>query len=242
MLSRFWKRRPAVTENANPTSVGMINVPADVGPNAWTECFEIMSNHADVFGINEAINRPQKELYSQLAHDANYGAAGLWSSPNPIFYDRAIFNRLDQRTVTLHGRGPRYSEYPGFNDARFANVVLLQNRKTKVQATYINVHLAAYNPYKVPGDWVADKHRESLEIIEMLVDKSLNDGDVSLFGDFNIGDPIKFPKFKGVKTDWVKKVGIDKIVRFSNSPKYQLKTFKAPTDHRRGYVAKPIKE
>lgn len=230
------------TKKFNPR-VGVINVPLKVGEDKWVVCFFKMAGASDVFGINEALNKKAKSTYAKLAKSIGYGSSGLWTSPNPIFWNRKFYRKIRQNTVQLHGRGPNYSKFPGFNDARYANTVILESKLDKSRTMYINVHLAANNANKVPTSWVNAQQKESIRKIKAIVNESLQAGmDVWLEGDFNIKDTLEFKTRYG-NVEQIRPKGLDKIYHFTPNRlpvvDHKVRGVVAPTDHKRGWVASP---
>lgn len=229
--------------------VGMINVPAGAGKDSWLRCWDIMADATTRFGMNESLYRRQKVAYAAKAKREGWAYAGLWDSPNPIFWDKTKYRKVFHETVKLHGRGPNYRKYKGFNSPRYANVTVLEDIEIGgVQLeTHINVHLAAFNNNKVPNDLVRDWHNDSLLILQRLIQAAINKGhDVWVYGDFNIPGPVKF-KINGARYELVKAQGIDKIFHFVPAKEggakvqYEAHELKAPTDHKHGLVARPIR-
>lgn len=228
------------------SNIGMINVPSKVGRDAWQKCWMIMMQACVVFGMNETLYPNMKAVYAAIAKKNGWAYAGLWDSPNPIFWDKSKFRKHWHKTVKLH-RARRGLRYPGFRSARFANCTVLTSLSTKLKTLHINVHLAAFNNDKVPNEWVQRMHERSLAKIEELVQAGLDQGiDVYLYGDFNIHELLKFKGVKG-RYEIIKGRGVDKMYHFrplkegqKSGAKFEHDTLEldAPTDHKHGIVAK----
>lgn len=226
-------------------SVGMINVPAGAGADDTRKCWHIMEAKCDRFGVNEVLYAWQKALYLVIARKNGYGVAGIRHSPNPVFFDKSLYRKTFQRTVKLHDRGPNFKKDPGFNEARYANVVVLVEKGNQLTETHINIHLAAFNRNKVPDAWVFAKHRESLALIRELVEAGLKKGDVWLYGDFNIHELLTFDNIDGGRVEGIKPRGVDKVYHFAKGEqgvkvKHKAIELPAPTDHKHGIYARRV--
>lgn len=224
--------------------VGMINVPAGVGRRAWNKCFTIMAGACIIFGVNEALYRRMKVVYATAAKLNSFGYAGLWNSPNPIFWDKKEFRKVAAKTIKLHEG--RKSKYKGFNSARFMNVVIVKRRRNNRKLAILCVHLAAFNNNKVPNEQVRLWHAQSLAMIEKALQSAIDQNlEVWLIGDFNFGEYYEFA-VRGAKLDFVKGNGIDKMYHFypehlPDVDHYEFEPIVAPTDHKHGWVARAQK-
>lgn len=218
--------------------VAVVNVPIKVGPAAWRESFD----RADVlsrdgaFGVNETLSPKQRELYRELAKKRNLGWFGLRTG-NAVFWDKARWKRIRGEVVTLHARGESAlaRRYPGYNAARTATVVVLEDRETGDQVTIICTHWAPQGK-KVPAAWGAWARREAKRQIRAVMAGHQASGRVVfLIGDLNVKAVVRMG-LTGFR--WLRRYGVDKIgvavpagTRFVSG---SAKVFKAPTDHKHG--------
>lgn len=223
--------------------VAVINVPTKVGAAAWERCFRETAERAPIFGINETISREAKRLYFDLSRDMGYGRAGLWTSPNPIFYDKDQYEYVESRIHELHPRGssPLARRFPGFNDARSVTDLVLRDKNTNKQIAVLCTHWVPEGQ-KVPKAWRAWARNESRRKIRKLIRHHLRHGRiVYLMGDTNIGGLIDMGvrRFKWIRPEGIDKIGVavpkGTVLKDCNYRKYG-----APTDHGAGVVARAI--
>lgn len=214
--------------------VGVINIPTNVGPEAWEECFKETADRADLFGINEAMSPKAKRLYRRLAKNDNLGFYALFTGPNPVFYD-GKFKKIAGTQYRLHGRGPYYARWPGYNAARYATVALYDTTSGP-NVAHIHTHLVPRGP-KVPEWWRKRARRAAIRKITRIVKRHREAGHiVVLTGDFNMTNA---PEIWGIA--WVADRGVDKIG--IGCPKgYRIieesvDIYPAPTDHKHGTAA-----
>lgn len=218
--------------------VGVINVPTSVGAKAWRECFEATAKHADIFGINEAHSPRQKATFRRLAKRRGLRKYGL-SGPNPLLSDPDRWRRVHQGQHRLHGRGPLWRRWPGFNAARSATVAVYEPTSGDApDVMAVNTHLVPRGP-KVPGPWRDRARRRAVAHIARLTEAHATKGRVVvLLGDFNMDDA---PAIPGVRWLVGARHGVDKIGvavpagwRLGATSTYR---FPAPTDHKTGVAA-----
>lgn len=221
--------------------VGIINTPVKVGRESWAICWGVMADTTSLFGQNEILTRKQKQLNANLCHERGWGARGLWASPNPIYWDRDKWERIDggSAVVKLHGPGPLpwRAIWPGYNSARSANVVALEWLADQSHHAVINVHLVSAGR-KVAPRWRTRVRGSSLEQLADLVAKCTDAGYITwVIGDTNIPTAFHLPGLT-----WVRGVGIDKIgVAVPDGvdlAKTDWRAVQAPTDHGHGIVAR----
>lgn len=219
--------------------VGVINVPIKVGPRKWAACWRIMARRTGVFGVNESLSRRQRLVYAALTTSRHWGQYGLWASPNPIFWNRETWRKVpgSGAVIKLHDAGPWAHDFPGYNASRYATVVTLERRRSKIQHTIICTHLVS-DGAKNPRPWRIQVRETSTSQLRNLVDGFTDNGNVVwLFGDMNIKAP--FPM--GRRFHWVRGVGIDKVgvavPRGYHEPRGTFTLPPAPTDHKHGLVA-----
>lgn len=220
--------------------IAVINVPTSVGASAWERCFRETAERAPVFGVNETISREAKVLYTKLAHELNLGRACLYVSPNPVFWDRDEYERMEARVHQLHARGtsPLARRFPGFNEARSVTEVVLRDKDTNKQIVVLCTHWVPEGK-KVPAAWRAWARSESMRQIRKLIRFHMRHGRiVYVIGDTNIGGVIDMGirRFKWIRSDGIDKIGVavPKGITLKNSDYHK---FGAPTDHGAGVVA-----
>lgn len=217
--------------------VGTINVPEKVGPQAWERCFEEIAERAELFGLQESLSDHQRDTYLDLAREHALRQFGLMKGPNPVFSDPKVWRRLYGSVYRLHGRGPRFRAWPGYNEARYATVTVHEHVTAGgPQVTVVDAHLVPRGR-KVPAWWRKRARRRSLRILADIVRRHVARGRlVVVLGDFNMDE---LPDLPGVH--WLHGKGVDKIgVAVPDGwgiAAADVETFPAPTDHRRGVVA-----
>lgn len=221
--------------------VGAINVPAKVGRTAWIRCFNIMANRTAAFVQNETLYRRMKVATAAAATARGWGATGLWTSPNPIFFNRRILRKVDSDVRRLHDRGPGYRALPGFNSERYATLGVFRRRGRAYRSmpliSIIGWHLVPQ--FRVDATWRDRVRSESIDQVREMILEQLELGRiVYLLGDTNIVGPIPFGM--PARTTSIKPVGIDKAYVFTpDDIEVVRKSFtlpKAPTDHKDGIV------
>lgn len=217
--------------------VAMINVPTSAGRANWIRCFNLTAKRAGVFGINETLTKSAKQTYKTWAWLCGFKFYGLNQGPNPIFWKKKNWHFVDGAHVHLHGRGPRYRQWSGFNDDRYMTVVVLQKKNQKGKPfgpkhCFLFTHWAATNPNKVPTDWVEEKRRDSIEHAQYFIDLALERGMIVWFsGDTNFTGDIDFgPRFKWIKGGGIDKVGVG-VPKGIRLVKSSFELYPAPTDH-----------
>lgn len=218
--------------------LAVINIPTKVGPAAWRECFEETADRADIFGINEAFSPRAKRLYRRLAKTLGLWFYLVFRSPNPLFYDSGMWRRVAGSQHRLHGRGPWWPRWPGYNAARYASVAVFDRRDDPEApwVTVINTHLVPRGR-KVTNRWRERARRRSLAKLSQIIERHLELGRaVVIMGDLNMNTS---PALPGVV--WVTGPSVDKIgVACPAGWRIAIRTvfrYAAPTDHDRGVSA-----
>lgn len=212
-----------------------INIPSKVGSQAWKDCWERAATHGDIIGVQEAFLKRAKQTYLSLAQKHGYAQYGTRMGPNPIFWHKATYKKIEARQVQLHGKGTRYKQYPGFNDARYATVVVLEHRQTSERFAVINTHWVPNGTLKTTVAWRTFARKEAIRRVAELATQYTDRGlPVIIMGDFNIRDP--FHLVAGFT--WTAQSGVDKIgIKLPKTHKLEKSTahkFTAPTDHKFG--------
>jgi hypothetical protein len=224
------KRKKAKIRKALRLTVALINVPVKVGAASWEACFRLAAK-SPIFGLNESSTRRQRELYAALSEKIGFSHSGLRNCTNPIFWDADRFTKLFSEVHEIHpaGTGPLADKYPGFNAARTINEVVLADSAGHEFAV-LCTHFVP-NGVKVNSAWRDKVRKESKRALRKLAQEHREAGrKVVVMGDMNMYEPFRLGK--GIR--WYRKFGIDKI---GGTGKGSAKTFKAPTDHKRGVRA-----
>lgn len=218
--------------------VGCINIPTSVGKSAWERCFIAALTRSDVFGVNEAFHPAAKDLYDRLCKRHEYGHVGLAKTGNPIFWNKAKYTLVDSGDEEIHGRGPGYDEWPGFNDARgFTWAILRPKGALKGDGEdfmVINTHLVPNGP-KVVDWWRVKVRAQSWKVLREVIKAAVHQGlPCFLLGDMNVSAAVPISRL----FRWIKGVGIDKVgLGLPPEMKRGECTFvlyAAPTDHHHG--------
>lgn len=215
--------------------VGVINVPRSVGPKAWEECFAKTAARSDMFGINECLTRKQRRLYARLAREHRLSPFALWRGPNPVFYGRR-WTKIAGSQHRLHGRGPMFFRWPGFNAPRYATVALYRYNTAVPRVAHVHTHLVPRGP-KVPEWWRAYARRKSIRKLARIINRHRAENRVVVVtGDFNMTHAPDLPA-----VTWVADSGVDKIgvacPRGWTITAESTARFRAPTDHGAGIAA-----
>lgn len=215
---------------------GSINIPTSAGPRNATKAWNIIASETSVFGTQEALYPHIKGLELLAMRRAGWKQYGLYRSPNPIFWDPEVWQFVDGGVTRLHGRGPNFRRYPGFNASRKNTWVTLHHRETDHVVTFINVHWVPQGP-KVPESFRQFARARSLGTTTRQVNRFRDEGHhVVVFGDTNIPDKI----FLGPRPVWLKRTGVDKMVFFlggvDGEVHTRIKMVPAPVDHKDGIV------
>lgn len=222
--------------------IGIINIPTSVGPDSWADCFSLMAERAPVFGINEVFHPKAKALYRDLATQLKLASFGLRRGPNPIFWQRERYEKVEGERHLLHvrGQGVLARLYPGFNDARYATELVLRDRGTKQEFVVICTHWVP-NGSKVAEAWRKWARREAKRGVRKLVKRHLRAGrPVWFIADTNIKDAFGF----GKGFQWIRGAGIDKVglwlPKGMSAKDLDANLFPAPTDHHHGVVGNAV--
>lgn len=220
--------------------IGIINIPTGAGRVNWERAFMAVLSRADVFGVNEAFNPEAKKMYVEISERHNYGRFGLKSSGNPIFWDTQKYRSVGGEVIEIHGVGPRYNEWPGFNDSRDLTVVVLRPRDAKgddEDFVVINSHWVP-NGDKVPSVWRGRMRAKSKRALRDVVKRADARGIPCFFiGDTNIhGEFVVTKNFEWIKGKPIDKIGfsVPEGMEHGNS---MAQDFSAPIDHKNGTVA-----
>lgn len=187
---------------------GVINIPLKNGQRGRKRGFYRMAARSDFFVVNEVLNRRAKVGLASVAVRAGWGTAGLYGSPNPIFFDRKVYRKVSTEIVVLHDAAPSKAarRKPGYNAKRVANVSTFIHLETGQRHVVIGIHLVADSKY-VDDAWAARVRQVSIKKLTDLVEKHARLGAVVwVLGDTNIRDPFRL----GVGFVWIRPVGIDK--------------------------------
>lgn len=218
--------------------LGVINIPYKVGPAAWEKCWTETADRAEVFGVNESFTKAQRRLYLRLAKEAGYGQYGTRVTPNPVFWDRSKWRRVEASVYEIHGRGPLFRLFPGFNESRYVTEVVLRHRRRQREIVVLNTHWVPEGR-KVTAAFRDKARAESKAMVARLMRKHVAAGrEVFLVGDLNIHASFVLPVL-GFR--WARAVGVDKVgvaVPLDREVvRAEADTFPAPTDHKHGVVA-----
>lgn len=228
--------------------VAMMNIPTKMGAHAWAVDFDKLADRADVFGINEAGSVRAKRLYRRLARERGYGYFGLFIGPNPVFWDRRLYQLYSATQVRLHGRGKgRLAvKFPGFNGPRYVTVVVLEHLGTGRKVTVLCWHFVAPG-WKVLAGWRARMRKRSIARVAAIVKHHLEAGRAVVgFGDTNLRN--EFDLVDGwlwLRGDGVDKLGVavpDNVHLDGYAARLSVVPFPALTDHKHGVsAAVPLK-
>lgn len=216
--------------------LAVINIPAKVGRAAWKQCFEQTAARAEIFGINETFTIRQRRLYRRLAKTLGLLFFALFIGPNPIFYDRSEWRRVAGSQHRLHGRGPRWRTWPGFNAARYATAAVFDRRDDLdlPWVTVINTHWVPRGP-KVPAWWRERARKAAIAKVEAIIDRHLAIGRiVVLMGDLNMGKAPELDHIRWIRDD----AGVDELgIALPDGwhiVNIDAARYAAPTDHGHG--------
>lgn len=224
--------------------VAYINVPQKVGRARWERCWYAAAARSDVFGLNESLTLRQRRTYRRLARQHGWLYRGLWTGPNPIFWKPDTYQLYSSTQVRLHarGKGRLAVQFPGFNAARFLNIVVLQPKAGGPLVTLLCWHLVPNA--KVAKRWRNRVRARSIVKIRRIAEHHRRLGRVVVGGlDTNIRGHMNL----GHNWVWLKSGGIDKLgialpdgIEFTDGPTTARRAaheFDAPTDHRHGVSA-----
>ena len=218
--------------------MALVNVPVKVGARAWRRCWLVMARRSSVLVVNESLSRRQRAVYLALALARGWGQYGTRTSPNPIFYSRRVWRFAAGRVHQLHGTGPWFEQWPGYNGARDVTILIADHRRSGLRCAILGTHLVSEGS-KVPDGWRDLVRTTSKDTLRTLVQGLMADGCVVLLaGDMNIRDPFPLgPGFTWVRGDGIDKVGV------GVPPGVELghtawRLVAAPTDHKHGVTAR----
>lgn len=216
--------------------VAVVNVPVKVREQAWLACFYLATSATPLgaFGINENLAPAQRRVYKQAAKALGYGRFGL-HSPNPVFWDKARWRLLEGSVHQLHppGSSTLARRWPGYNAARSATVVVLEDRDTREQVTIVCTHWAPQGK-KVPSLWGAWARQQAKQQIRGVVRTHLRaDRPVWVIGDLNVHGLVDMAmrRFQWLRGEGVDKVGVA-LPRGTQLEHSSVATVPAPTDHK----------
>lgn len=218
--------------------LGVINIPISVGPAAWGRCLRETADRADIFGVNESFTLAQRRLFRRVAKALGLLFYLLFRGPNPIFYDPDLWVRVSGRQAKLHGRGPWWRRWPGFNWSRYASIGVFRSTTPGLPwLTVINTHWVPRGR-KVPTWWRNRARRRSIEKAEALVARHRALGRIVIvMGDLNMGEAPDIRHVQWIRDD----AGVDEL-GIALPDDWRISTvaaarFAAPTDHGHGKSA-----
>lgn len=216
------------------TSVSLVNIPRKVGPAGWLDCIKKAFDHGDLTVVNESKpGSPRAKLYERVADDRNRSVCGLFGSPNPLFADREKWQRVSGQVKRLHGRGPYFPRWPGFNEARYVTAAAYRARGmgSVPMLVLLGTHLVPRQ--KVPKWWRKRARRKSDALLSHLVDVHTTAGRIVVVaGDMNDDEPPAIPGVTWFRAgvDWIG-VAVPRGVTLVGHDRV---AFEARTDHQHG--------
>ena len=221
-----------------------VNIPSKVGVNGAVSCWSDATSRAPVAAFVEIFTSSQKNTLLRLANRDGYGQYGIRQCPNPIFWKKSRWEKVFGKVTKIHGpnTGKKAKLFPGFNAARYENLVVLRTRKTGREIAVVCTHWAANAPLKVDKKWRTQKIAESKAHLRATVRAQTALGrDVYVMGDFNLNGEFTMPaNFVWVASNKIDKIGVGVGVgRYYLDGDYRY--FPTRTDHRHGGVLAKIK-
>lgn len=218
-------------------NVGSINIPNKVGEDNISECWERTASRSTVFGTQECFSRRQRRIYRRKMRNYSWGSRGMGASPNPIFWDKEVWEYVSHRVILLHDESGR-KDHPGFNAERYMTEVVLRHSATGVEVAFLNTHWTA--PFWVSRVFLVRARRAAKSKARKRIKAHLAAGRPVVFmGDTNIGRKIKLASVR-----WLRGKGIDKLgIALPKGWVMNIAsahTFKAPTDHGHGVEARAV--
>lgn len=212
-------------------SVSLVNIPRKVGPVGWADCLEKAFARGDFTVVNESKPRTARaRLYSRMAVAEGRSVFGLDGSPNPVFARAREWRRKSGQVKRLHGRGPYFPRWPGFNERRYVTAASYEHADLAVpRVVVLGTHLVPRQ--KVPQWWRKRARRKSDRLLAHLVAIHTAAGRIVVIaGDMNDDHP---PFIRGVV--WVR-AGVDYIgiavPRGVTLTACESETVAARTDHK----------
>jgi hypothetical protein len=218
--------------------IAVTNIPTQVGPDAWRECWDLTADRADIFGANEVFTRKARRMFRRRARKRGYDQYGMKQCPNPVFWNARLYVRTYGKVHRIHGGHDDALArlYPGFNDARYMNEVVLAPVDGGPEVAVLCSHWVP-SGRRVDPKWRKKVRRESKALTAQLTAKHKAAGRIVVFlADTNIYPPILVAGLR-----FLRKVGIDKIAVAVPAGmvilRAKARTFWAPTDHGHGVRA-----
>ncbi len=219
--------------------IAVINIPTQVGPTAWKECWDAAADRAPIVGVNEQFTRRARRAMRRRAKKRGYGQYGAKQTPNPIYFDKAKYALVYGKVHRIHGgaTGHLARLYPGFNAGRDLTEAVLAPLTNNLPEVAVLCSHWVPDGRRVDPEWRKQKRRESKALVAKLTAQHLAAGRIVYFiGDTNIYGRIRIAGLR-----FLRKVGIDKIAVGVPAGmvilRAKARTFPAPTDHEHGVVA-----
>ena len=211
--------------------IGTINIPAQVGSEAWEACWEKTAARTSLFGVQESFLRRQKRTWKRLCRKHGWGRAGVEGGPNPIFFDKDVWEKVSARVIQIHDKSGRKNK-PGFNEARYLTELVLVHRELRFQAAILDTHWVP--PFYVPKIFLTLSRIKSKKLARKLIREHTSKGRLVIF----MGDTNIYRAFKLANLQWLRGKGIDKL-GFAIPSGWSVvsknaRPFPAPTDHKQG--------
>lgn len=191
------------------TNIVSMNIPTQVGALNWGRAFRRMFNRpgANVGMAQEVFTGRAKALAKRIAKRKGWGSFGVANSPNPIFYDKRVWEKVDGYIHRIHGRLSKADQYPGFNGARYITVLVLKNKVTGRVETFVNTHLVPEGPKVTEAERRAARRKSKKALKEIGREHVALGRTVWIGGDMNWAKPFRLaiPGFR-----WIRRRGIDK--------------------------------
>lgn len=221
------------------TSVSLVNIPRKVGSAGWLDCITKAFDRGEFTVVNESKpDSPRAKLYRHVSEQRNRHAFGLNVSPNPVFADAGAWVRISGQVKRLHGRGPYFLRWPGFNERRYVTACGYRHRQlgdTIPKVVVLGTHLVPRQ--KVPAWWRKRVRRKSDAILRHLTAAHTAAGRIVVIaGDMNDDQPPAIPGvtwFRG-GVDWIG-VAVPRGVTLTAN---DAKLFLARTDHKHGLAVR----
>lgn len=191
------------------TNIVSMNIPTQVGVLNWGRAFRRMFKRpGGNIGMAQEVFTPKaKKLARRMAKRRGWGSYGVANSPNPIFYDKKVWEKVDGFITRIHGRLSKADDFPGFNGARFVTVLVLRNKVTGRIETFMNTHLVPEGRKVAALDRIRARRKSKKVIAEIAREQVKLGRTVWIGGDTNWAKNFRLniPGFR-----WIRKKGIDK--------------------------------
>lgn len=213
-------------------NVATVNAAVKIGPRKWRRCWKDAAATSTVFGMNESLTRRQRALYAALAARNGWGAAGLWG-PNPVFYRRRVWRKVESRRVKLHGRLSFAGTFPGFNAAReVTNVTLSSRGDAPFRIGFLCTHLVPNGSKVKEADRQLARQHSRIILARLVNEHTEASRPAVLVGDMNYAGDFELPaarRFKWVTGRRVTKIGVARPVGWEVLG--QAEPFETASDH-----------